>query len=155
MSSAMPLNLALILWMCLALCATILYIAVLVQLFRNRATPPFDSSFFKIWFNLGLTDIAMILYGWTFYRLPLVLDYFDLTSSHLFIGDTSIILIYFLHADMVGDAVLFINRYTSLCHATKHQSVCVLFLFIFISCCSYGRPRNCVLQSCASGVYHF
>jgi hypothetical protein len=43
----------------------------------------------------------------------------------MFMGDTSVIYIYFLHADMMSAAVLFMNRYTSMCHPTKHATVCL------------------------------
>lgn len=44
----------------------LLYVVVLLALFYNRKTVPFDSSFFILWTNLGIIDILVPFNAWPF-----------------------------------------------------------------------------------------
>jgi hypothetical protein len=57
-------------WTGLVLAVTLVYITLLVQLFRNRKKAPFTHTFFRISLQLGIADVLMIVYSLVWNRLP-------------------------------------------------------------------------------------
>lgn len=164
-----------LIWMPIAFVCTIIYILTAIQVHRHRTQTPFNSTFYRIWFSLGCADISIIIYSWTFARLPsihlLTNVFIDNMPSHarqIFAGDQSVFLHYLFHVEIIGVTLLAINRYTSFCRPLQHKMVCWCFceyiwvVLLFYKCiisqqlfCSYGHQIECVLHSYVNGVYHY
>jgi hypothetical protein len=125
-------------WTLLVLIVTVVYIAMLVQLFRHRKQVPFKYTFFQISFQLGIADVLMIIYIFLWYRLP-KFHMFPCNLIHqmsdgakvIFVGIQSVFIVYFLHVEIIGVILLSINRYTSLCLPLRHKTVGLIFSFNF------------------------
>jgi hypothetical protein len=121
-------------WTVLVSLITLVYIVLLVQLFRHRNKHPFKHTFFQISLQLGIANVLMIVYSFFWYRLPSFhvfpanfIDEMSDDAKVIFSGSHSVFIVYFLHVQIIGTILLSVNRYTSLCWPLRHKMVCLKF----------------------------
>jgi hypothetical protein len=146
-------------WTVIVLVVTMVYSAILVQLFRNRHKTPFMNTFYQITFRLGIADVSTIIYSFLWCRQKFHLFPDTLTAmmsdnvQMIFFGCQSECTVYFLHVQIIGVILVVMNRYTIKCRPFTHTMVgeyCYYFLFDFHS---YGAQSDCALLLRVNGVF--
>jgi hypothetical protein len=119
-----------IIWSALVLFVTLVYIVLLVQMFRHRNTVPYTHTFFRISFQLGIADVLMIAYSMFWYRLPSAhvfpyrfIEKMSTDARIIFAGSDCVFIDYILHVQIIGVILLSVNRYTSLRFPLQHKTV--------------------------------
>ena len=108
--------------------STLLYILFLSSIIRFRHSEPFNSSFFKLCFNLGIIDLMSLVNCWVLHRFP-SFGWFGLgdlahTSPSGLLSKAAV-MIAFLSAgsQYFSIAAMAFNRLTALVFIQKHDLV--------------------------------
>ena len=108
-------------WSIITMMSCILYVFVIYKLVRNRHKEPFNSSFFKLWINLGIIDCIYMLYLYVTYKC--LFNSYVPTRYHLqFEREHPLAAMYLTHlalnclglAQMTGLLMLAINRMSAM-----------------------------------------
>ncbi len=102
------------------------YIFVMLTiLYYRKKEPHFQNSFFYLWMALGMADLSHAAIFWFSCKIPLMgfMDKFFLTAGRQFAR----IILFFMFAthfsQVLGIAMISINRYTALIYPTKSEQV--------------------------------
>jgi hypothetical protein len=125
-----------IIWAVSIILATIFYIVLGIQIYRNRNRPPFNSTYFKLWLNTSIADCLVISCIWIFCRLSGfewflydTLVNYDEYQMAIYYGIVIPILGYLLTVSFFSLVVTSVNRFTSMTYPITHVKVWKLFHF--------------------------